>query len=352
MTIRRSDRPVTPARHPLSRRSILSAGSAALAMPWIARRARAATTIRLALGDPIGSSVGVAATRLAELVADGTKGEVAIEIFPDGVLFGGDQNAAVNQTGNGTLQAVILSTNVFASFEPRMNVMSFPYLFTDYDELLGYIAGSPGQTLLASLDRLNITGLAMMLRTFRHVTTSKRPVTTRADLEGLKLRVPNNQLFVEFFQAVGANPTPMAFNEVYTALQLGAIDGQENPVEVPLANRFYEVQKHLNLTGHIGDGYILAFNRDTLAGLSPAAREVLRDAAAETAGFKARYDIGEEDRMVAELEERGMEVHALTPAARQELQEIAQGLYPAFAETAGGNAFVEESMAFLGRSRS
>jgi TRAP-type transport system periplasmic protein len=336
------------------RRSVLlaGAGAAALALPMTGRRARAATTIRLAVGDPISSSVGVAAEKFAELAAARANGEVDVQVFPDGVLFGGDQNAAVNQLGNGTLQAVILSTNVFASFEPRMNAMSFPYLFSDYDEMLRYMAGEPGQTLLTSLDRLNVEGLAMMLRTFRHVTTRETPITGPDDFEGLKLRVPNNQLFVSFFQAVGANPTPMAFVEVYTALQLGAIDGQENPVEVPLANRFYEVQNHLNLTGHIGDGYILAFNRDSWNGLSAEIQEALREAAAETAGFKAEYDIAEEQKVIAELEGHGMEVHELDPASKQELQRIAQELYPQFTELAGGEEFVRQSLDFLGRSPS
>jgi TRAP-type transport system periplasmic protein len=333
----------------LSRRSALLAGATGLALPLRARRARAATTIRLAVGDPISSSVGVTAEKFAELAAAKTNGEVEIQVFPDGVLFGGDQNAAVNQLGSGTLQAVILSTNVFASFEPRMNAMSFPYLFSGYDEMLRYMAGEPGQTLLASLDRLNVEGLAMMLRTFRHVTTRETPITGPGDFQGLKLRVPNNQLFVKFFQAVGANPTPMAFTEVYTALQLAVIDGQENPVEVPLANRFYEVQNHLNLTGHIGDGYILGINKDTWNGLSPEVQEALREAAAETAAFKGEYDIAQEAEVIAELQERGMEVHELEADAREELQEIAQGLYPQFGELAGGQEFVEQSLAFLGR---
>ena len=102
-------------------------------------------TLRLAVGDPIGSSVGVTAEKYAELVAEKTNGQVAIEVFADGVLFGGDQNAAVNQLGDGSLDMLILSTNVYASFEPRMNAMSLPYLFSDYDELLGYMGASPAR---------------------------------------------------------------------------------------------------------------------------------------------------------------------------------------------------------------
>jgi TRAP-type transport system periplasmic protein len=331
----------------IHRRTLLGTGAALALAPWVAR-AQQPIRLRLAVGDPIGSSVGIAAQKFAELAAAKTGGQVEVEVFPDGVLFGGDQNAAVNQLGGGTLDALILSTNVYASFEPRMNAMSLPYLFSDYDELQRYMEGEPGQTLLESLDRLNIAGLSMMLRTFRHTTTRDRAITTVEDFQGLRLRVPNNQLFVRFFQAVGANPTPMAFVEVYTALQLGAIDGQENPVEVPLANRFYEVQGHLNKTGHIGDGYILGLGKARFEGLPAEVQAALREAALETAVFKSEYDIAEEAKVIEELRGHGMQINELEPGEREKLQEIALQLYPEFEELAGRD-FMAQSLAFLGR---
>lgn len=304
--------------------------------------------LRLAIGDPIISTVAIGAQKFAEIVSEKTNGNVELEIFPDGILFGGDQNAAVNLLGDGALDMVILSSNVFASFEPRMNAMSLPYLFSDYDELLKYMEGQPGQTLLASLDRLGIKGLAMMLRTFRHITTADRAITKVEDLKGLKLRVPNNQLYVKFFQAVGANPTPMAFTEVYTALQLGAIDGQENPIEIPLSNRFYEVQNHLNITGHIGDAYILAVNENLWDSLPEDLQQIMQESALEAAEFKGNYDRQEEARMIDELKEKGMEIHELEPEEKAKLQQIALDLYPEF-ESLIGAEFMSESLEFLGR---
>jgi TRAP-type C4-dicarboxylate transport system substrate-binding protein len=173
-------------------------------------------------------------------------------------------------------------------------------------------------------------------------------VTTAADLEGLKLRVPNNQLFVKFFQAAGANPTPMAFTEVYTALQLGAIDGQENPVEVPLANRFYEVQDHLNLTGHIGDGYILAINQDLWQSLPDDVQAAMQEAANEVAAFKAEHDLAEEARVIEALKQEGMTVNELAPGEKDKLQQIALELYPQFEDLIGAE-FMAQSLEFLGR---
>lgn len=310
--------------------------------------AQAETTIRLAVGDPIGSAVGATAQDFAKRVDDATGGKVTIDVFADGILFGGDQNAAVNMLQNGSLDAVILSTSVYASFEPCMNSISLPYLFEDYDQFAAYLEGEPGRKLLDSLDRLNTEGLALMIRTFRHVTNSVRPVETPEDLEGLNLRVPNNKLWVEFFRPLGANPTPMDFKEVYTALQLGTIDGQENPVEVPLANKFFEVQSYLSLTGHLSDGYILAVNEDLWDEFDAQTQELLRTAALETANFKFEQDLSEEERIVAELDDLGMAVNRLTPDQRAAFQERALALYPNF-ESLVGEQCMAEALEFVGR---
>lgn len=305
----------------------------------------------IAIGDPADSSVGVTAEHFAEELEAQSDGAVTAQVHPDGVLFGGDQNAAVNQLQDGSLDAVILSTSVYASFEPKMNVLSLPYLFNDTDEFIEVLEGDPGQELLDSLDELDTEGLAMMIRTPRHITNSVRPIEEPEDLEGLSLRVPNNELWVDFFGPLGANPTPMDFTEVYSALQLGTIDGQENPTEVPLANNFYEVQDYMSLTGHIADGYILAVNQELFDGLNDSTQQLLSDVAAETADFKADYDLGEEESMLAELEENGMEINELSDEQRSAFQERAQELYPEFEELVGGKEFLNSTLEFLGRDQ-
>ncbi len=305
-------------------------------------------TIQLAVPDPIGSSVGTTAQHFADVVNEETNGRVQVEVFPDGVLFGGDQNAGVNMVQDGSLDATILSSSVYASFEKRMNAISLPYLFGNYDEFTSYLEGEPGQTLLDSLEKINTVGLAMMIRTFRNVTNSVRPITTPDDLEGLKLRVPNNRLWVEFFGPLGADPTPMNFTEVYTALQLGTIDGQENPVEVPLANNFFEVQDYLSMTEHIADAFILAFNQDLWDSLDSDTQEILREAAMDTAQFKLEQDLEAEQRIVGELEDEGMEVNRLNADQKAAFQEAALELYPRFEEIVGAE-FMEQSLEFLGR---
>jgi tripartite ATP-independent transporter DctP family solute receptor len=306
------------------------------------------TSIRLAIGDPTGSAVANAAEHFAEQASDLSDGAIKVEVFPDGTLFGGDQNAAVNLLGNGTLDSSIISTSVYASFEPRMNAISLPFLFEDMDQFSSYLEGEPGEELLGSLEEQGIAGVSLLTRTPRVITNSSLPIEEPEDLEGLKLRVPQNELWVKFFGALGANPTPMDFKEVYTALQLGTIDGQENPLEVPVANKFFEVQEYLSLTNHISDAWVLGFNQAKFDGYSEEVQDILREAAADTAQWKREADDAQVEQNLADLEEQGVQVNELSDEARDEFAQQAEELYPTFEKLIGAE-FLQESIAFLGR---
>ncbi|MFN3278159.1 MAG: DctP family TRAP transporter solute-binding subunit [Paracoccus hibiscisoli] len=318
-------------------------GTSLTALPGAAM---AEVSLRLAVPDPAGSSVGRAATRFSELVAEKTAGEVTIEVFPDGVLFGGDQNAAINQLGSGALDGLILASSVYASFEPRMNAISLPYLFQDYDQLQAYLGGEPGDELKASLDRLGVHGLGFFLRTFRNVTTRDTAITTAEGFDGLTLRTPNNALFVALFEALGANPTPMAFSEVYSALQLRAIDGQENPVEVPLNNRFAEVQGHLNLTRHVADSFLLALSDSAWNRIPEANRDAVQQAADEMIAEHDAEEIAAEQAIIVQLQEQGMQVNEFADGELARVQEIARAIYPQFEEQIG-TEFMQKSLEFV-----
>ena len=324
----------------------LAAAAMVIAGTSISGSAFAATTLRIAVPDPEESSVGRAASRFAELVEEKTDGEVTFQVFPDGVLFGKDQNAAINQLGSGALDGLILASSVYASFEPKMNAISLPYLFTDYDQLKAYLSGAPGQELIASVERLNIKGLGFFLRTFRDVTTRDQPITTAADFKGLTLRTPNNPLFVKLFQALGANPTPMAFSEVYSALQLKAIDGQENPVEVPYNNRFYEVQGELNLTQHIADSFLLGLSSSAWNKIPDQYHDAVQAAAAQMIAEHDASEIRQEEEIIGKLKDKGMQVNVFADGELAKVQEIARGIYGDFQEQIGAD-FMQTSLDFV-----
>jgi tripartite ATP-independent transporter DctP family solute receptor len=327
-------------------RSLAALALAGTALTSLSAPAAAETSLRMAVPDPIGSSVGRAATRFAELVTEKTDGEVVIEVFPDGVLFGGDQNAAINQLGSGALDGLILASSVYASFEPKMNAISLPYLFADYDQLKAYLGGEPGDELLASLDRLGIHGLGFFLRTFRNVTTRDTPITTAEDFNGITLRTPNNPLFVALFQALGANPTPMAFSEVYSALQLGVIDGQENPVEVPFNNKFSEVQGHLNITQHLADSFLVALSQNAWNRIPEEQRSAVQEAADQMIAEHDAEEIAAEAAIIVQLQEQGMQVNQFAEGELGRVQEIARSIYPQFADQIGAE-FMQTSLEFV-----
>ncbi|TLP77518.1 DctP family TRAP transporter solute-binding subunit [Nesterenkonia sphaerica] len=305
-------------------------------------------TLRMAIGDPAASSVGVTADHFAEEVAERTGGSIEIETHPDGTLFGGDQNAAVNLLGNGTLDCTIISTSVYASFDARMNAMSLPYLFDDEEQFTEYLQGEPGQELLDSLESEGIKGIQMLTRTPRHITNSVRPIEEPSDLDGITIRVPQNELWVNFFGSLGANPTPMDFTEVYTALQTGTIDAQENPLEVPVNNRFFEVQDYLSLTEHIRDGYVLGCNQDLWESLEAEQQEAMTEAAENTFEFRIEDDQRDVEETLASLEEEGVNVNELTSEAKQEFQDAAEEVYPQFSSLVG-EEFFETTLEYVGR---
>ncbi|MCH6468656.1 DctP family TRAP transporter solute-binding subunit [Sinomonas terrae] len=303
--------------------------------------------VKLSIPDPIGSSVGMAAQHFADEVKAKSNGSVKVTVIPNGTSFGGDQNAAVSRVQSGSLDAVILSTSVYAATDKKMNAVSLPYLFSSVDQEVKYLDGAPGKELLSDLAQSGTKGLAMLSRTPREVTNSVRPIQTPDDLKGLKIRVPGNPLWTKFFSAVGASPTPMNFSEVYTALQTGAINGQENPVEVPATNKFAEVQKYLSMTNHMSDAFVLAISDKKWNSLDSKDQQALQASADDTAAFKTKNDAQLADTQVKQLESQGMKVNDLSPEGAAQFKTIARSLYPQFADTVGGADFLKTTVDFV-----
>lgn len=309
--------------------------------------AAAAASIKLSIPDAAGSSVDVAANHFATEVKSKSAGKITVTVIPNGTSFGGDQTAAVTRIQNGSLDSIILSTSVYEATNEKWNAISLPYLFKDTAQEVQYLNGAPGKQLLESLSSIDTKGLALMSRTPRVVTNSKRAIYAPADLKGLKIRVPQNPLWIKFFSAVGASPTPMDFSEVFTALQTGAIDGQENPVEVPVASKFYEVQKYLSLTNHMNDAFIFAMSNKKWKSLSSADQKIVQAAATDTAKFKTANDASLEKSQISELKSHGMKVNELSASGVKQFRQIARSLYPQFASVVGGKAFLDKTTAFV-----
>lgn len=245
------------------------------------------------------------AVHFAEAVEAKTRGEVKIRIYPNSTI-GNDRDMAEGLQIGSVDFALI--AGVLGNFEPSLQLMEMPYLFNDERHLRKVIYGPIGDQLL---DRLlkssNIRGLAFWERGPRHLTTNK-PINSLADIRGLKIRVPEIPPMVAAWKAMGANPTPMAWGEVYTGLQQNVIEAQENPIPYLFAGKIYEVQKYLALTAHKYEYVILAMSNRTWERLSPDQQKALQEAAAEATLFENRLVQSKTGEIFKELQARGMRV--------------------------------------------
>ena len=332
----------------MRRKGIFAAMCAALLFVAIGP-AFAATTLTLSTPDPDNSSITVAAQNFADLVKKASNGEVEIKVFPNGTLYGGDPGAAVKQLGGGSLDMLLLSASLYANFKPRFIAISVPYLFDDMDQFKSYLASDAVKQLDEDVASMRIKPLGYWPRPFRVITNSKVLIKSPADLKGIKLRVPNNPLWVEFFRAMDAAPTPMAFGEVYNALQLAVVDGQENPISIPMDAKFYEVQKYLTFTNHIADAWVLGMNQRKWDALPENVKAILQECAAQAQLDKIKYDEDGSATTEAFLKEKGMETYRLTPEEHAQFVGVAKKLYPRFGELVKDDAFYGKTLEFVGK---
>jgi TRAP-type transport system periplasmic protein len=223
--------------------------------------------------------MGVGAQKFADLVAQKSGGKIKISVFPGAVLGSDPQN--LSAVRGGTLDFTTMATGLLAGVNKEFMIFDFPFLFKDFREAYALSDGPVGTRLLGKLADQGVIGLGIWDLGFRQITNSRRPITKPEDVEGLKLRVIASPIYIETFKALGANPVPMTFGEVYTALESRAIDGQDNPVGVIESAKFAEVQKFMSLTRHFYTGMPLLMSKKTWDSMSPAERTLIREAADE-----------------------------------------------------------------------
>jgi len=276
-------------------------------------------TFKFALQNPKGHPLEQGATKFAELVAAKSGGKIKVNVFPGGTLGGDAPNVSALQ--GGTIEFVMLNSGILASQVKDFEVYDFPFMFANAKEADAVVDGPFGQKLHARLAEKNIIGLAYTELGFRNITNSKKAISTVDDIAGLKLRVIPNAINVDWVKALGANPTPLAFPELYAALEQRAIDGQENPLSVIQANKFFEVQKFLTLTNHQYNPQSLIFSKKVWDTLSPAEQKILSDAAAEASKFQRQVNRDAAAGQLDALKKGGMQVSEFSPAEQAKLRD-------------------------------
>lgn len=300
------------------KRAFIQSVIAAVALAAMGLAQAQVRELKLGTQNPKGHPIVTGAEKFAELVSAKSGGKLKINIFPGGQL-GGDA-PTISAVQGGTVDFSLQNSGILASQVKDFEIYDFPFLFANPKEVDAIVDGEFGKKLHAKLADKGIVGLAYFELGFRNITNSKRPVTKVEDLEGLKLRVIPNAINVDWVKAVGANPTPMAFPEVYAGLESKAIDGQENPLTVINANKLFEVQKHLALTGHQYNPQSLVMSKKTWDSLSADEKKAVTDAAAEAGPFQRKIN---RDLMASNLDalkKAGMQVTEFSPAELQKMQ--------------------------------
>jgi tripartite ATP-independent transporter DctP family solute receptor len=257
--------------------------------------------------------------KFAAAVEAKSGGKIKVQLFLNGTL--GSDQATLSAVKGGTVEMAVMNSGILASEAKPLEVFDFPFLFANEKESDAIVDGPIGKKMHLMLEEKGIIGLSYWELGFRNITNGKRAINKVEDLDGLKLRVIPNAINVDWVKAVGANPTPMAFPEVYAGLESKAIDGQENPLNVILANKFAEVQKHLVLSNHQYNPQSVIISKKVWDTLSAAEKKILQDAAIEAALFQRKTSRDAAAGQLAELKKAGMNVTELPPAELNKLRE-------------------------------
>ena len=250
--------------------------------------------------------------KFAELVAERTDNNVKIEVFPSDSL--GKQMELVEGAFFGTTDMVLTSDAVLSNFVPEVGIINLPFIFSDSDAVRSVLYGEIGDQLGKKIEEQGAVLVGWWENGFRHITNSKMPIEKPEDLVGIKLRVPEGPIFVDTFTTLGANATPIAFTELYSALQLGVVDGQENPPAHILTQKFYEVQDYASRTGHIYLSSPVLISRAAFDKLPQEYQQVLLDTGRELAAEHTAMVLAAEDAQWAEIAEKGMKINDVDKA--------------------------------------
>jgi len=299
----------------VNRRMFLQgAGTAAIAVGAGFRPLRANAAVSLRLGHQLGETHPAyqATEMMVKAIAERTNGEVAISVFPNAAL--GSPPDMVKQTQLGALDLVMFNPPNIEAQDATANVIQIPYQFDSYDHAHRVLDVTARDWLMEFFKRNGLQWVANFEYGFRALSNSRRPVETPDDVAGLKLRVPPELSIKATFDALGANTQTIAFDELYLALSSGVVDGQDNPVAVDYANKFYEVQKHIATTQHIYTSFMLSASPKTWDGLSEDVRAVISEEGIKAGKWAQDAVKSGEDEMLTKMEAEGVQITRPDPA--------------------------------------
>lgn len=269
------------------------------------------------------------AEKFKEVLEEESDGRMTLNIFTNEQLSGGSPAAGVEQLMNGEKAFSYNSTIIYAGLNEKFGAINAPFLYEDYEQADAAIEASALEAYkkLGAEDGVEVLGFGES--GFRQITNNVRPITQPSDLEGIKLRIPGITLFQDIYRDLGANPATMNFSEVFTALQQGTIDGQENPLDVTHSSGITDVQKYMTMWNYVYDPLVLGMNKDMFDALSPEDQEIVRKAAAEANEVQKQQNRDKEETQLKEMSET-MEVTELTEDQLKAFRDVVAPLYETY----------------------
>ncbi len=329
-----------PLHHVFRRTLIAAATVATLAAPFAAlSQDIKPRLIRFGYGLNEASNQGRAAKVFADAVEKASGGKMKVRAIGAAAL--GPDTQMQQALVGGAQEMMVGSTATLVGITKEMALWDTPFLFSNAQEADALLDGPIGDKIKAKLQDKGLVGLVYWENGFRNLTNSKRPVNKMEDFDGIKLRVMQNNVFLNSFNTLGANAVPMSFSELFGALETKTVDGQENPYNTILSSKFYEVQKYLTVTNHVYSPWIVLVSKKWWDGLSGAEQKVLNDAAKLSRDFERKDTREEAAKAVADLKAKGMQVNELPRAEADRMRNKLTRVYAQIAAEVGMETWIE-----------
>ncbi len=271
--------------------------------------------------------------KFAELVKEKSGGKIEVKLFPGGTLGGDVQTVSALQ--GGVIEMTVLNAGILANNVKQFGAVDLPFLFNSGEEADKVMDGPFGESLLKLLPDTGLVGLGYWELGFRNLTNNRHAVTKLEDIKGLKIRTIQSPIPIELFNTLGANAVPLPYTELYTALETGTVDGQENPAANILNAKFYEVQKYMTLTRHQYNPQIVLVSKKFWDGLNDEEKAVLQSAATEARDFQRKVSREKDAAALEEIRKTGMEISELSPEETQKLRDAVKPVIEKFSAEIG-----------------
>jgi len=310
--------------------------------------AQAKTEWKMALGDASGGTQWALGERFAKLVEAYTGGEITFALFPNGQL--GSEQETVQNCRLGTLDFSVAAINNITPFSPTVGLFTLPYLIQSVDEAVILTQGPIGDELVQNtIKAAGVRVLGWSYSGFRRLSNSKRPITKPADLKGLTIRVPKNAIMIDSYKSWGVSPTPMAWDEVFTALQQKVLDGQDTPLITQYVMKFYEVQKYITKIRYVFLLEPLVISEKLFQSQSPEVQKILVRAGKEAQEFCRQFLIVFEDSIETELKGKGLEILEPADGEKEWIEKATKEVWPKFYKSIGGKEKADAALKAVGR---